>query len=320
MNDLYWGNRVAPETPFAAENTALIEAMTKLKDQKIDLLTALAEHAQTAGLIESTARRIATGITEMYRGLRKGRINKRSLRRAFNAIGHHSPRKGFHKTLASQILEFQYGVRPLLADVHGACEAIAKVRYHDRVGSPVRVSGRVTSGDKTVRSAYPVGQQGPGLLPGTAYDTSYTETKVVLWFSCSNTVVKNFSDLGFTNPLATVWEKVPFSFMVDWALPMGDWLKALDANYGMEFRGGCTTVWTERRIEYHGADTKNNGVTKLEGRYIRREMNRTAYRTLPIPYPPTLKNPVSMEHALNALALLTGLAPEARELQKRARL
>lgn len=37
--------------------------------------------------------------------------------------------------------------------------------------------------------------------------------------------------LGFNNPLRTLWERVPFSFMLDWVLPVGDWLEQFSGNW-----------------------------------------------------------------------------------------
>jgi hypothetical protein len=35
-------------------------------------------------------------------------------------------------------------------------------------------------------------------------------------------------ELGFANPLYTTWDSVPFSFMVDWFIPVGPYLEAMD--------------------------------------------------------------------------------------------
>lgn len=35
-------------------------------------------------------------------------------------------------------------------------------------------------------------------------------------------------ELGFANPLYTTWDSIPFSFMVDWFVPIGSYLEAMD--------------------------------------------------------------------------------------------
>jgi hypothetical protein len=46
------------------------------------------------------------------------------------------------------------------------------------------------------------------------------------------------------------WELVPFSFVLDWFIPIGSYLSQLDASAGMEFLGGSTTVVREMKGSY----------------------------------------------------------------------
>lgn len=57
--------------------------------------------------------------------------------------------------------------------------------------------------------------------------------------------------LGFTNPAAVLWEATPFSFVVDWFLPIGDYLKTLDGstlNGLLLCKDFCTTVKVKRMM------------------------------------------------------------------------
>lgn len=44
--------------------------------------------------------------------------------------------------------------------------------------------------------------------------------------------------LGFNNPLRTIWERVPFSFIVDWFIPVGDFLEQFSQK------------WLDTKVEY----------------------------------------------------------------------
>jgi hypothetical protein len=44
--------------------------------------------------------------------------------------------------------------------------------------------------------------------------------------------------LGLLNPAEVIWELVPFSFVADWFLPIGDYLSALDAPMRFSHVGG----------------------------------------------------------------------------------
>lgn len=291
-NFVDWPYRYLPEVPSYAENQALIKALTELKDQKVNLAVALAEASQVADLMATNANRIIEGIRAIKRGQWK---------RAFRKL-RHQPRKGWDKELASRVLEFQYGVRPLIADIYGSMEALANAQYGPgRVGKPFKVRASIKSGDGT---SIAWERDGGGYLPVNGFTSQKWEVAVVLWFSPKNELLKSPSELGMTNPLAVGWELLPFSCIVDWVYPAGDWLNTLDAALGLEFRGGCTTTWRSTRSDYRGRKTPTNGISSLRGSYEQRSMNRIVYSSLPYPAPPRVKNPVSLEHALNALALL----------------
>jgi hypothetical protein len=49
---------------------------------------------------------------------------------------------------------------------------------------------------------------------------------------------------GFTNPINLLWELLPFSFVADWFLPIGNYLEALTAWNGLEFLDGYQVQFT----------------------------------------------------------------------------
>lgn len=296
VNFVRWPHRMLPEVSIRAENDAIIKALEKLKDQKVNLRVAMAEAGDVADMIAENASRIANGL----RHLKKGRWRK-----AYKAI-RHTPRKGYDTELASRVLEFQYGVRPLVSDIHGAMEALANSRYGPkRCGMPFKVVGTVKGGSKETNIGW--SHNDIGYLPVTGSTRNYWEVKVVLWYSPKNEFLKTMSELGFTNPAVSIWEKLPFSCVVDWAWPVSDWLNTLDAATGLEFRGGTCTTWRQTESTYAGNKTSNNGISSVVGNYRERSMVRTVYPTSPIPSPPSVKNPAGVEHALNALSLMTSI-------------
>lgn len=46
--------------------------------------------------------------------------------------------------------------------------------------------------------------------------------------------LKSSAALGITNPLATAWELIPYSFVLDWVIGVGEYLNNLDALVGIE--------------------------------------------------------------------------------------
>lgn len=82
---------------------------------------------------------------------------------------------------------------------------------------------------------------------------------------------------GLLNPLEVIWELVPFSFVADWFLPIGDYLSALDASSRFTHEGGS---WGQRReivMDYkmtrHGLTppSKDSGKAMTTSLYIARD-------------------------------------------------
>lgn len=291
-----WPGRSLPDVPSRIVNDLIIDVLNDLKQQKVNLAVALAEYKSTAALIETNATRIYNGI----RYLRKGRW-----RQAFRSI-RHQPRKGWDKELASRVLEFQYGVRPLLQDVYGSLEALAEANHGGAKSYPFEVKKRRVIGQDNELPVV-VGDLPGDYLPAQVQTSTHVEVTVALWYSINDSAVKTTSELGLTNPATVLWELVPFSFVVDWFLPIGDYLNALDAHLGLVYRGGRATTWRKVFTSYSGCKSRFNGTSSLSGSYEMRTMNRAVFDNSPIPSPPSLKNPVSMERALNAVSLLTAL-------------
>lgn len=285
----------APVNGLFLENQAILEAQERLKNQKVNLFVALAEMQQTANLIAQNANRIA----KAYRFAKK-----KKWKRAFNAL-RHQPGKGWDKELSSRVLEFNYGVRPLLSDVYGAMSA-QEINERAKKHNLIRVTGSAKDGSMSS------GRVVQDRFVNTLHrDINYREeatTKVVMYYYPVNDFYKKLSEVGVTNPLTVIWEKVPFSFAIDWFLPVGGWLDSMDAAIGLHFLTGVISEWSECRSEYQTCLT-DAGYFEVGGfRHCKRFRRRIMPHSPTVPFP-VLKNPVSKQHALNAIALLGGMRP-----------
>jgi hypothetical protein len=118
---------------------------------------------------------------------------------------------------------------------------------------------------------------------------------------------------GFTNPVNLAWEILPYSFVIDWLLPIGPYLETLSAWHGTAFAGGFKTQFTRQNINasiYYekvpDPPNPNNYTRSGRGEYDREWIVHDRGKLLVAPSLnfPTFKNPFSVKHALNALALL----------------
>lgn len=289
--------RSAPSVDWGGlESKAVIQALNRLKDQKVNLAQAFAERGQTASLVTSTVLRFATA----YRKLRK-----RDVQGCAHALGFST--RARWKGLSQTWLELQYGWKPLLSDVYGAVEELRKKdedypqRYRVKItGSATTkwvdpVTARLTDGNR--RIVHSVRKQ-------------VARTDVYLYYSLVNPTLATASAIGFTNPAQLAWELVPYSFVVDWFVPIGSWLSTFDADLGYAYLGGCSTDHMEYNDNEYFIELTPAGKALYrqfyhgpQSRYDKTVV-RTKYLSSPLPRFPGFKNPFSLHHLANALSLL----------------
>lgn len=279
-----------------------VKALLKLKDQSINLAQAFAERQQTVDLLYTAADTILNSV----RALKKGNV-----RHFKKMLEHYTPgralREGNKATrkMANRWLENAYGWTPAMADFHGATEALSKAG-DDPKGRFITVNARSTERGVSSRT-------GTFFGPMSFVDYEAQRCSVTLIYELDNPLLVSLSSLGLTNPAYLAWELVPFSFVVDWALPVGDWLSSLDAAVGYRFYDGSRSQVSQLRQQMEYVGGKINSTKSFSGRFSNKPfyrtklMTRTKYLSSPIPSPPGLKNPVSLAHAANALALMRGL-------------
>jgi hypothetical protein len=295
-----------PSVDEGLRSKAEVGALLKLKDQRVNLAQAFAERAQVANMFTKAI----TDIVGAYRDVRHGRFA-----RAADRLGIAKPRR-MPRKMADRWLEYQYGWRPLLGDVHGTIEQFAK---SDKAGL-YRVS--VTKKEKSlvIEEHDSLGYGGYN-MPYKIQTTKSVKVHVRLDYKPANLTLIPFVELGLTNPALLAWELIPFSFVVDWALPVGDWLSSLDAAFGYTFWGGSISTVRVSDSSIMGAVDPVSPLSYSDIRGIRsiKHMKREVYQVSPIPTLPRLKNPWSYTHAANAAALLVSAVTGAERPTHRVR-
>lgn len=300
FNSLNHFDEVFPVPTYdeAMRDRALIKARLAVKGQSINLGVAYAERSQTARLVGDTA----TNLAKAIRNLRKGNV-----RRAMNDLGI-SHRKGEPRgsSVPSKWLELQYGWKPMLSDVYGACEGLA---YRDRTDWCITMHGRERQKihvDKDIKSDV----------------TCWYRGRAEGWQGChvridavpENELLQSFVSMGITNPLLIGWELVPFSFVADWFLPVGDYLDSLDAmlGYGPTWCS-ISEFW---KVNWRNSSSPFNEYTPFGSFKISQDweekkevvnLRRQTSESVPLPSFPRFKDPRSLGHMANGIGLLTQL-------------
>jgi hypothetical protein len=275
--------------PSDLTNRALIKLRNKIKDGSVNLAQAYGERRQTARLIGDTLTRIAKA-AELFKR-RKWRLALRYLRRNADP-----------KDLSNAVLEWNYGVRPFVMDIHGAITALDKSHGDQWM---LTAKGSATSKHALAGSwVYPDRlPQDSRTLSGEVLYGVFMRADLVP----SNGALQTAASLGLTNPASLAWELLPWSFVFDWALPIGDYVNSWDAMIGWDVRGFSSSALVRKRADWRGLGSVVGPRTFINNtamHYYRVEVQRTVADTVPFPAFPLPKDPFSKLHVLNALSLL----------------
>lgn len=228
------------------------------------------------------------------------KINLRSTKRKLS--------KGWrNKTAENRWLEYQYGWTPLLLDIQAAIEAYTDPLAYRPLVFTVN-SGGNSSSDDADWSTYDPRLKGSNGRHFRGNYTSAVKTSCRYVVSDREAMVNQAYGL-FTNPLLTAWEVVPYSFVLDWFLPIGDFLAQASSMQGLEFVGGYTSIKSTYKGDYlvtesFGGDGRVEGEITARIRGYELINKRIVHETSPIGIP-VFTNPfTTIRRALSAVALL----------------
>jgi hypothetical protein len=248
----------------------------KIKDRKVNLGTSLVEYRQTSKMFDGFARGLHTAWKSYKQarrlGLTKGREQVIERKRG-------SGRRGITPCdIPASYLTATYGIEPLLGDLMDSIQALEK-----RLELPVYQRFAVRRSSSKVDHA------------GISWQTS---EKAV----CYLELVGHFDPFTLGNVQELAWEVIPFSFVVDWSIGVGDWLSALDALDGWIFKSGTVTSKTRGEGEKNSDWT---GGTLIEPAKVLWEGHkRSVLNSIPFPPRPTVTVSSSYRRLANAVSLL----------------
>ncbi len=228
----------------------------RAKSAQSSIGVSIAEAPRTINLIADRAKRIALAMKALKRfDVRtafsllkiKRPIDQAKLERKARSLRRR--KRASSKWAAKTWLEVQYGWKPLLSEVYDAAEDLASRQR--KVPSDIYIS---VSGKERQRVTTFLGGS-PSYINQSlkkVRDGSYVEVRSRI--QCNFRVVDNqkrtANGLGLTNVASLAWEMLPWSFVVDWFVPVGDFLNSLTALTGLTFISGLQTTRTEKKYGY----------------------------------------------------------------------
>jgi hypothetical protein len=149
----------------------------------------------------------------------------------------------FSNELSGRWLEWRYAIQPMMYDLQDALKAL-----YDSQTRPLWM--RVASGGTSFYNDVELFAQ-VGSAKVYSISQSTGQVRVGCYFRV-NPDVQAFKRLGLLNPVATLWELFPLSFVVDWLIPIGDYLGSLDAMVGVEVLSSWTSYAFESSMTVTG--------------------------------------------------------------------
>lgn len=217
------------EVPFGAEDAVVSEAIADAKSVKFDLLTFMAELPNAARMIKGNINGVFDIRDRVMQYSREG--YRRARRRNNKPIGPGEIRE-LKDYAAKKWLEARYGYRPLVYDIEDIFAAIARERSFVSEGRGhiswdlSNFVSQTTDRGTTLRTLETT-------ISGTGTVRSY-----------SRYIAENIDRIS-VNPLVTGWELIPFSFLVDRFINIGNWFKAISPVLGLRHSGTLVSVKRE---------------------------------------------------------------------------
>lgn len=292
-------------------DASVILARNNVADRVASFGESLAELVQTlkslAGLAGSIDSFIQAAMAKDYKRVadslgipRNARKHRRAVVR-FNGMG--------IPTVANAFLCWNFGLSPIIEDMVALAVLMGS-------GKPLRITGKSLyrpRGWKQQRSVTYTSQ-----VPPTAfsYDINFIRKSEVgvatrLDYEVSLEALRNLTSYGLLDAPATLWALVPYSFLVDFVLPVSEVLRSMTATFGLSYKGGSATRFSKIDDKFVNSkpDPDRPGMKCREFRLSVGDlhgvhMERIVFKTDPEPATLWIKDPISAFSAATVFSLL----------------
>jgi len=213
-------------------------------------------------------------------------------------------------------LEWRYGWTPLMKSVSDYANAL------EQSLRPLRVRGSSSKHHQTrntgtkVTGATQIGVSCPDNVTATTTLTREMRAKAVVIAEVPVSLQRSLGMTVDTIP-STAWELVPFSFVVDWFVDIGDWIKAVSRPPGTRVLGTCLTTTYITREENSavtqsydftvGSGSSAKRFTQFGGKDLWTRETKVVDRVpgvLPPALPPLKEGrSINIKHSLDGIAL-----------------
>lgn len=285
-----FGMQISPDSviPYAPLYERLLDKLNDQTRGNVDLSIDLAQAGQTRRMFSATTQ------AEM--------LCKLVFTRAPQGF-----KRGFYENLrnyGSLWLQWVYGISPLIGTIYGAGTEMQRMVFNSLNRYQARVSEQRTKADISFYLYY--GGYSGYLKCNGSYRRSLNAG---VFLEPRGFSLGNWTSL---NPASIAWELVPYSFVVDWFLGVGNYLRNFETALlnQSSFRGGYIT--DVQALDMAVADSTHdpNGWTESYSGSVRhRSVYRDVLNSYPVPRLPTFKADLGSSRLLSAASLLAQHLP-----------
>lgn len=232
-------------------------------------------------------------ILDKYNSTTSERVRKRILESrltGFNARGLSKSKD----SLADLWLFYVYAIMPLVLECISLIKHIQKIK-------PRAVHGRSR---RFFSRSYPVND---AYFSCTREHTGYVSSHVRGYVTVVDPLQKMASEYGFTNILTILWERITYSFVIDWFVNIGSWLASLTALDGVNVSDYNETVTKKNGMSVSNFRSTNSGGWSITSTIVNSDsfMYKHKSRSVPSKVP---KPQLFAEANLSWRRLLSGVA------------
>jgi hypothetical protein len=266
--------------------------LRKIKAHSFNLAVNLAQMGQVSRMVAFNLGQLGRSMLALKRG------DFATAARAFGTTVNKKSSRLKPNDIAGRWLELQYGWQPLLSDTFEAVRA-----FHEISQGPRKSLFKA----RVAKVGWFEGSQSP-----STYSHLYKESlqRQIIFEQYEEMTAER--QLGLTDPLSVAWEIIPYSFVVDWFVPIGTYLDNLNGIPKLKGRFLTTTTrrrWGYYEFEYLGINRfpgDATGFTGYSGQDSMRStsVERTASTALEVPTPGfDLRGAVHGRRVWNAISL-----------------
>lgn len=191
------------------------------------------------------------------------------------------------KESSEALLAFQYGVKPLMQTVYDAMDILKDPFPKTKVRARVTSSGGERWDSDVGTSLHQIND--------IAWEAEMSGSFII---TVTNPNLFAVEQLGLLNPASIAWELTPFSFVVDWFLPIGTYFASWSDYAGCTRTNPYTTSFT-RIVGQRSRPAQGKDFCDVSVR-CQRDLVAPTFKLSGI----QMKTSMSVTHIINALALV----------------